>query len=157
MKNILIAGIGNRLRGDDGFGPRVIDILSTYSLPENVEIRDVGTAGITIATDFSDYNEILFLDAMEMEGAPGKIIMDLIKIENINENISELAKTSLHEVGLEGLLHFSKAIGALPPKVILIGCKPKNIDISLDLSKEVEEATVNAARMVIDYLEKKDK
>ena len=62
MKKVLVAGVGNRLMGDDGFGPRVIDVLSNYSIPDHVELRDVGTAGITIATDLSDYDEIIFLD-----------------------------------------------------------------------------------------------
>ena len=65
-KRILVAGIGNRLMGDDGFGPRVIDILESMELPENVEVRDIGTAGITIATDLSDYDFVIFLDTMNM-------------------------------------------------------------------------------------------
>jgi hydrogenase maturation protease len=157
MKKILIAGVGNRLMGDDGFGPRVIDLLSNHPLPKNVEIRDVGTAGITIATDLSDYNEIIFIDSMNLEGQPGKIVMDSVKVENKDDDLSELAKSTLHEVGLEGLLRFSKIIGTLPSKVLLIGCKPKKIDVSLELSPEVEEATVFAAEMVINYLDKKGK
>ena len=142
--------------GDDGFGPRVIDLLSNFTLPENVELRDVGTAGITIATDLSDYDEVVFLASMNMKGNHGKVIMNSVNVEDGVEDISELAKTTLHEVGLEGLLRFSKTIGTLPSKVLLIGCKPKKIDVSLDLSSEVEDATIRAAEMVMNYLEKKE-
>ena len=154
MKKILVAGVGNRLMGDDGFGPRVIDVLSNYCLPEYVEVRDIGTAGITIATDLSDYDIVIFLDAMNLDGSPGKIVKSAVKVEEGIDDLSELAKTTLHEVGLEGLLRFSKSIGTLPSEVILIGCKPKSITISLDLSSEVEEATIIAANMVMKLIEK---
>jgi hydrogenase maturation protease len=118
-----------------------------------VELRDIGTAGITIATDLSDYDLVVFLDSMNFEGDPGKVVKNTLKVEEGIEDISELAKTTLHEVGLEGLLRFSKSIGTLPSEVILIGCKPKTITVSLDLSPEVEEATVMAANMVKKLIE----
>ena len=51
---VLVAGIGNIFMRDDGFGPRVIELLKTKNLPRNIELRDIGTAGITIATDLED-------------------------------------------------------------------------------------------------------
>jgi hydrogenase maturation protease len=154
MKRILVAGVGNRLMGDDGFGPRVIDVLSDYSLPEYVELRDIGTAGITIATDLSDYDAVIFLDSMNFEGEPGKVVKNSVIVKEGIEDLSEIAKTTLHEVGLEGLLRFSKSIGTLPLDVILVGCQPKTITVSLDLSPEVEEATIIAANMVKKLIEK---
>ena len=55
---ILVAGVGNRLMGDDGFGPRVIDLLRDENLPNNVEARDIGTANTSITIiDTSPYKE----------------------------------------------------------------------------------------------------
>ena len=155
MKRILVAGVGNRLMGDDGFGPRVTDVLANYHLPRYVDLRDIGTAGITIATDLSDYDVVIFLDSMNLDGEPGKVVKKSVKIEEGIDVSSDLARTTLHEVGLEGLLRFSKSIGTLPSEVILIGCKPKTITVSLDLSPEVEEATIFAAKMVKKIVEKK--
>ncbi len=42
---IIIAGVGNELFGDDGFGPAVIRALSEYELPDNVKAMDVGLGG----------------------------------------------------------------------------------------------------------------
>ena len=152
-RNVLIAGVGNRLMGDDGFGPRVVDLLSSAHLPENVEARDIGTAGLTIATDLSEYDLVVFVDSVKIEGEPGQLQKSGIMIEEEAGNISELSRFTLHEVGLEGLLKFAKAIGALPPKVILIGCKPKALGPTLELSPEVEDALQAAAEMVIDTVE----
>ena len=149
---ILVAGIGNRLMGDDGFGPRVIDLLSTFDVPKGVDLRDFGTAGLTIATDLEEYDLAIFLDSADVEGEPGVIFKTEVVVEGGLDEMAEISRFSLHEVGLEGLLRFSKAIGTLPSKVILIGCKPKVVEPSLELSFEVEEATHRAAKMVSDTL-----
>jgi hydrogenase maturation protease len=151
---ILIAGIGNRLKGDDGFGPRVIDLLSSRKLPDGVEARDFGTAGLTIATELSDYDVAIFLDAAENQGEPGSLQRSRLEVQAGIDESAELAKLTLHEVGLEGLLKFSKSIGTLPGKVYLIGCKPKLIVPTLELSPEVEAAVEEAASMVDDIVSK---
>lgn len=149
---ILVAGIGNRLMGDDGFGPRVIDLLSTFDIPNSVDLRDFGTAGLTIATDLEEYDLVIFLDSADVEGGPGVIFKTGVVVEGGLDDMAEISRFTLHEVGLEGLLRFSKAIGTLPSKVILIGCKPKAVGPSLELSSEVEEATHRAAEMVQNTL-----
>ena len=152
-KKILIAGVGNRLMGDDGFGPRVIDLLSSAPLPENVEARDIGTAGLTIATDLDEYDLVVFVDSVNLEGKPGQLYKSGIMVEEEEGDAAELSRFTLHEVGLEGLLKFAKAIGVLPPRVILIGCKPKALGPSLKLSPEVEDALHRAAEMALASVE----
>jgi len=142
--------------GDDGFGPRVIDLLSAVSIPENVELRDIGTAGLIIATDLSDYDLVVFVDSMEMEGEPGRISRFEVDVGEVHGDVGKLARVTLHEVGLEGLLKFSKAIGTLPPRVILLGCKPRVVSPSLQLSDEVERAVHRAADLVLEILNLKD-
>ena len=90
---------------DDGFGPKVIDLLSSVSLSENVELRDVRTAGLTIATDLSEYDLVIFLDSMKIEDAPGLLYKAEVNVSDIDD-VGGLARVSLHEVGLEGLLKF---------------------------------------------------
>jgi len=152
-KKILIAGVGNRLMGDDGFGPRVIDLLSSAPLPKNVEARDIGTAGLTITTDLDEYDLVVFVDSVNIEGKPGQLYKSGIMVEEEEGDAAELSRFTLHEVGLEGLLKFAKAIGVLPPRVILIGCKPKALGPSLELSPEVEDALHRAADMALATVE----
>lgn len=151
---ILVAGIGNRLLADDGFGPRVVDLLSERELPDVVDIRDFGTAGMTIATDLADYDAVIFIDSMDHEGNPGSLYNSSITVEEGIEDVAEIAKLTLHEAGLEGLLRFSKAIGTLPDDIYLIGCKPRTLEPSLELSTEVEAALENAVAIVEEILKK---
>jgi len=42
---IVVAGCGNPLFADDGFGPAVVESLKTIELPENVTVVDAGLGG----------------------------------------------------------------------------------------------------------------
>lgn len=145
--------MGSRLRGDDSFGPRVIDLLSDCSLPQNMVLWDLGTAGLTVASDLSEYDFIIFLDTIEGNGEPGTLYKKEITVEEIGvDGVTDLVSLSLHEAGLEGLLKLAKALGTLPPRVILIGCEPKSLEPSLKLSKEVEAAARKAVSLVMEIL-----
>jgi len=144
-----VAGVGNRLMGDDGFGPRVVELLSQRPLPPDVEVRDIGTAGLTIATDLEEFDAAIFLDSMELEGSPGTLRRMRVEIEDEGE-VETLARLTLHEVGLEGLLRFAKALDILPRVVYVIGCKPGSVEPRIGLSPEVEEAAHKAVKMVLE-------
>ena len=152
---ILVAGIGNRLIGDDGFGPRVIDLLSQGDLPDIVDVRDFGTAGMTIATELADYRMVIFIDSMDHQGEPGSLHESRLVVDEDPGDVTELARLTLHEAGLEGLLRFSRAIGTLPQDIYLVGCKPKTLKPSLELSTEVEASLEKALTIVEEILEKK--
>ena len=71
---IIIAGVGNELFGDDGFGPAVIRALSEYELPDNVKAMDVGLGGPHLVFSMIDPEEtkkLIIVDCMDLGGKPG--------------------------------------------------------------------------------------
>lgn len=114
---------------------------------------DFGTAGLTVASDLSEYDFIIFLDAVEGGGEPGTLYKREITVEEVSvEGVTDLITLSLHEAGLEGLLKLAKALGTLPPRSIIIGCEPKSVELGLELSEEVEAAAKKAVSIVMEIL-----
>ncbi len=109
---------------------------------------------MTIATDLADYDAVIFIDSMDHEGEPGSLYKSRLEVQDGDSDVTELARLTLHEAGLEGLLRFSHAIGTLPKDIYLVGCKPKTIEPSLDLSVVVEAALEKALIIVEEILEK---
>ncbi len=148
---ILIAGLGNKLRSDDGFGPRVVELLSNFKLPENVELADYGTAGFVLASELGEYDLAIFADAIKSDE------FDLCIIElnpsDIND-VEELITFSLHEARVEEMLILAKKLGMLPKKVIIVGCQPENLDLGVGLSPRVEELAEKAAEVILKLLDK---
>src|ERR671934_169318 len=72
---ILIAGIGNVLRGDDGFGPAVVQaLLARGALPRGVHAVELGIGGIGLVHELMDgYDAVVIVDAVDRGGAPGAI------------------------------------------------------------------------------------
>lgn len=72
---ILIAGVGNVLRGDDGFGVAVAQALAPAP-PVGVTVFEAGIAGISLVQELMDsYDVLIIVDAIDRGGAPGTVYL----------------------------------------------------------------------------------
>lgn len=147
---ILIAGIGDLLRRDDGFGPRVIEKLEKSKLPSNVLAKDYGTSLFELILDLKDFNEAIFVDAVDFEGKAGEIKVIEPKPRKVDEETAvRLMGVSLHEMELQKVIDLAHSLKVLPRKILVIGCKPKDLGFGLGLSKEVEDAVDEAIKIIL--------
>jgi len=144
----LIAGFGNVLRGDDGFGVEVLDRLQARGgLREGVELIEVGTGGLQLAQALLDrYDRVIVVDAMSGGGVPGSLYVRQV------ESLTAATEVDLHLAVPSQALAVAQALGALPPLVYLVGCEPREVDeLHIGLSDAVQ-ATVSRAIAAIDDL-----
>lgn len=140
MKRVLIAGIGNVLRGDDGFGIKVVQRMSALALPPGVELYEAGAAGIALAQKLADgYDVCILADAAKCGGAAGVLYRLKPKIPAAPRDIG------MHDLDPGKILALAAALGGLPAEVVLIGCEPRETeDLCEELSAPVA-ASVDAA------------
>src|SRR5262249_18276326 len=70
----LLAGFGNVLRGDDGFGVEVVRRLQEGEPAPDVTVMEVGTAGIRLAQELlTPCDRLIIVDAMRGGGPPGTV------------------------------------------------------------------------------------
>jgi len=143
----LIAGFGNVLRGDDGFGVEVIRRLGERPPAPGVELMEVGTAGIRLAQELlTPCDRLIIVDAMSRGGAPGTLYV--VQVESV-ESIGEV---DLHLAVPSRALAVAKALRALPPEVFIVGCEPAEVDeLTTELTPRVR-AAVEAALEHVDRL-----
>ena len=152
MLKILIAGIGNKLMGDDGFGPKVIEELAKLQLPSEVDVVDYGTSAFKVLFDLENYDLVIFVDAIDGERQPGEVFIVKPYLDEVKE---PFLRISLHEVEVEKLLKIAKVLKVLPSEVIIVGCQPKILSSGLKMSSEVEEAVKKAVRIILKLLREK--
>ncbi len=161
---ILIAGMGNVLRGDDGFGIRVVEELTkNYTLPEEVDVYEAGIGGIALVQELMNgYDALIVVDAVEKGAAAGTIFV-LEPLEHQMEITDEKLHASMvdmHYADPSKVLSLAKALNVCPPKVYLIGCQPEYVDDAVEgLRPPVERAVPYAVEQVlilIDELTKND-
>jgi hydrogenase maturation protease len=138
---ILICGLGNTLKRDDGLGPNIIAELEKQALPDNVNLIDFGTSGFKCALSIADYDKVVFIDAIQMEKQPGQIYKIKLSKQDLQNSpsLSSFA-VSLHESDLERILATAALLDSYPTEVVIIGCEPKDTGYGLGLTEEVEQA-----------------
>lgn len=143
---ILVAGVGNVLRGDDGFGVAVAqNLLETNKYGSDVTVFEAGIAGIALVQELmGGYEMLIILDTMHRNGLPGTIYVIEPEVPELDEKRSNELHQSLadaHYSDPAKVLVLAKALNVLPPTVFLIGCEPADYDeLGADLSPAVRRA-----------------
>jgi hydrogenase maturation protease len=150
LAKILICGLGNQLKHDDGLGPCVIAELEKQTIPEDVCLRDFGTSGFKCALEIGGYERVVFVDAVQTGKEPGQIYRINLPKEDLLDrpSLSSFA-FSLHESDLERVLATAALLDSYPGEVIIIGCEPKETTFGIGLSPEVEKAMKRVIELVL--------
>jgi hydrogenase maturation protease len=149
-KKIGIAGIGNYIVGDEGFGVHVVHYLQQhYQFPDQVEIQDVGTAGIYMAPFLEECDPIFVIDVVDIEGEPGSFhfyTLSDVKAGNFQTRMSP------HQLGLLEILEVAKLRDRAPEHVEFYTVIPKDLHDSIELSEVVAGRKVEVAEMILARL-----
>ena len=146
MTRTLIAGFGNVLRGDDGFGVEVLRRLGERSVAsDSVELLDVGTGGIRLAQELmaSAFDRLIIIDATTRGGAPGTVYTLAV------DEVRPTRVIDMHTTVPSRALEVAQALGPLPPQIYLVGCEPASVnEFTMELSPLVASAVDRAVREV---------
>lgn len=124
--NILILGIGNVLWADEGFGVRCVEAMADrHALPANVKLMDGGTQGLYLLPFLEEAEALLVFDAIDY-GLPAgtlKVIRD-----DAVPAFMGAKKMSLHQTGFQDVIATAQLLGRCPPRMVLIGCQPVELE-----------------------------
>lgn len=118
-KAVLVLGCGNRLFGDDGFGPEAIRyFLGHFEVPEDAALVDAGTGVRTILFDVAvggaAARKIIIVDAVDAGRKPGEVfLLDVSEIPH-----RKIDDFSMHQIPTSNLLRELKELRRLDVKVI---------------------------------------
>jgi hydrogenase maturation protease len=155
---ILVAGVGNLLRHDDGFGIVVAERLAARDdLPSGVQVIETGIGGVGLVQELMDrYDGLLILDAIERAGTPGTLYVLEPEVPDIHAWTAEQRQAflaDLHEVEPSRALVLAAALGVLPRVVRVLGCEPADCDeAEIGLTPAVERAAEVAVTRAIELV-----
>lgn len=155
---ILVAGVGNVLLGDDGFGVEVAQRLMRRAFPEAVRVADFGMRGFDLAYALMDeYDAIVLIDAVPRGRAPGTLY-------TIEPDLSALDSAALQTAAVETrgmnpmkVLAMVQTMGSTSKRLLLVGCEPvpghREDEERLGLSEPVAAAVEAAVEVVESIVE----
>lgn len=146
---MLIIGVGNPLRGDDGVGPEIIKRLGKKRLSPGVKLLDGGTDGLALIDVIKDYEgKIILADAVDMGKKPGEIRVFKekdVKIFIKNDSLST------HGFGLGESMELMNKLGVYPDLTI-IGIQVMDISFHEGFSPEIEEKLEEVMEIIEEYI-----
>jgi hydrogenase maturation protease len=155
MTRVLVAGVGNIFKGDDGFGVEVVQRLARRDLPAGVRVVDFGIRGVDLTYALLDGCEAAVLvDTAQRGGAPG----DLYVIEPEFDDQApapEDLMISGHDLDPAKVLRVVRAMGGACRRILLVACEPLTFggeDGAMGLSPPVAAAVATAQGLVEDVV-----
>jgi len=148
----IVAGFGNLLLGDDGFGVVVVRRLAEDPLPPGVELLEVGIGGMELVFGLmAGCGRLVIVDAVRRGHPPGTICV-------FHPSEADLAPgpdpgIDPHFAEPTRAMKVAKKLGYLPDDVTIVGCEPQRCDLDLTLSPPVRAAVDEAALRVREVLQ----
>ena len=144
-KNILILCCGYPYQTDKGFGYHVSKKMEKMSLPENVELMEVGESASMMPGVIAEKEKLIVIDFFQTKDRPGTVVR--LKKEEVPvtvDGLTDIAKSHFMDT-----LHHLKVIGQCP-ETIFIGVVPQDIQTeSQSLTPEIEDKIPKVIDMVL--------
>ncbi len=145
---VLILGIGNPFRRDDGIGPIVAERIAALGLPD-VEVRLESGEGAALMHCWSGYDDVIAIDAVRSGAQPGRV--HVLEAHNLPVPIDYFHYSS-HAFGLAEAIEVGRALAELPPRLIVVGVEGRDFASGSGLSPEVEAVVPQVAETVLGLI-----
>jgi hydrogenase maturation protease len=147
MKRVLV-GVGNAYRSDDGAGLAVAERVRALA-PDGVEVALCEQEVSRIMEAFEGAAAAVVVDAVASGGEPGQ----LHRFDAVAAPVPARAfGSSTHAFGVGEAIELARALGKLPPAVVVIGIEGQEFAAGEGLSSAVEAAVQPAAEAVLREL-----
>lgn len=148
VPGVVVAGIGNELRGDDGVGAAVVHALRSRGGPS------VASAVLSEPVDLLELwddrtRTAVIVDATRGSGPPGAVTVTDLGAEAATGG-ADWANT--HVVGLGGVVRLARALGRCPEQVVLVGVEGADFGVGAPLSPAVIEVVPQVADRVLEMV-----
>lgn len=147
-KDVIVLGIGNTIRGDDGIGIYILNYLEP-KFKEKADFLSTEEMGLSLIDFLSGYKKAIIIDSM-LTGKNEAGTVEIFKLSDFNSSNSK----SAHYVGLPDLKLFAQRIGIdFPEEIYIIGIEVEDpYVISPEPSDRIRRKMPNILREVEKHI-----
>jgi hydrogenase maturation protease len=150
--SVLIAGVGNRERGDDGAGAAVVDRLDGR-VGTGVRLLRQLSVPLRLLDRWISSDEVIVIDATLSGAEPGTVS----RFDALDGPLpAESFGLSTHGFGLGQTIELARATGQLPARLQVYGIEARQADPGSGISPEVAAAVEQVAASILDDLQRTD-
>ena len=153
--DILVIGIGNEFRRDDGVGLAVAREVGKLEFPD-VRVMEASGEGASLMEAWKDFGIAILIDAANSDRAPGTIHRFEPKNETVPANFFHY---STHRFSVAEAIELAKALKTETPDLILYGVDGADFGngegLSEAVEKEVQEVLIRIIHDILRYRQTK--
>jgi hydrogenase maturation protease len=139
VNRILVAGLGNELRGDDAAGLLAVRAVRALAVA-GVDVEEHRDAA-SLAESMTRHADVILIDAVAADAAPGTVLELALEVPALH------GATSSHGLGLRHAVELAKALGA-DPTVRVLGIVGDSFELGAAPSPNVVEAVAGVAERI---------
>ncbi len=149
MSSVVVLGVGNLLRQDEGVGVHVVRALSGANFGEHAELVDGGTAVFEALSQWREIGKLIVIDAVRGGKEPGAI--SRLSLREVADRTAPAL--SVHEHGVLDALGLLQQAGLRVGEVVIYGVEPESAGWGTELSAPVVESLPLLAARLREELE----
>jgi hydrogenase maturation protease len=144
---VVVIGVGNALRGDDGAGLEVVRSLASRARALAIEVLEQEGEALGLLEQWDGAVAAVLVDAIHSDAQPGTIHRVDASAEPVPDGLQ--SSSSTHAVGVGEAVELARTLGRLPAATILYGIEGARFDTGSPVSAEVRAAIPTLAETVL--------
>lgn len=152
---LAIVGVGNRIMGDDGLGPEIVERLAASQAFSTADVRliDAGTTGFLALEAMSGAERAVVVDAIETGEPPGTI-QEYRCVDGAFE--TERPEMTMHDVSFTEAMLAGRDVYDLPREIHILGVEPADVSVGVELSEAVDAAATEIVHILTAMVDDAD-
>jgi hydrogenase maturation protease len=149
LQKVLIIGMGNEYRGNDGVGVVIARALRE-KLAGSVVIKVASGEGAALIEAWQGYERVILIDAISSGATQGTIFKLDVRKKKVPANFFH---TSSHAFGLAEAIELSRVMNTLPHEFLVYGIEGGTFHAGRTLSRSVQQSAQNVVRQIIKFID----
>jgi hydrogenase maturation protease len=143
---LLVIGVGNAYRRDDGAGLRVARAIDAAALP-GVEVVEESGEGASLLESWREARDVVLIDAVFSGAAPGTVY----RLEVPGDMMpSRFFHYSTHAFSVAEAIELGRALDLLPARLVVFGIEGAEFGSGEGLSAPVRKAADDVVRRILE-------
>jgi len=144
-RRVLVAGLGNPDRGDDGIGPLVIKKLAGL-LPADVAVAPANADVLTLMLEWADFDAVICVDAAAPLTTAGRIHRFNLATDDLPR---DRPPASSHAVSLADAIKLSRVLRQAPRDIIVFAVEGASFAAGSAMGPDVAGAAADVVGRVV--------
>ena len=146
-RSVMVIGVGNALRHDDGAGLVVARRLRARRGGVPITVREHEDETLALLDLWAGSDAVVLVDAIRSGATPGTIHRFDASEEPLPSELR--GSSSTHAVGIGEAIELARSLRRLPRRVLVLGVEGRRFDAGAGLSAEVEAGLDGLADLVL--------